>query len=171
VYASLSDLASYPAIYTLTVLPIAVSRWVVFIKGANKVPFWATVLSDGIFALSGLLNVILFAITRPTLVPMRKASHGFNSSVHIFPSNSPVASRRHDPQAYVHTFDPNEEWRVAPRLSPIDKIPPHPTFPPPIHKLALVHEDMTVPSAAGSVDEERTPRSSQQDPRRDSGHL
>lgn len=60
--------------YTITVLPIAVVRWSAF--SSNNVPFAATIVADVLFASSGLLNVILFAITRPALLPSRDRRTG-----------------------------------------------------------------------------------------------
>ncbi|CAL1695298.1 unnamed protein product [Somion occarium] len=59
----------YPAVYTCTVLPIAIVRWRAFL--GHCVPWAATVVADVIFASSGLLNVLLFTITRPNLLPRR----------------------------------------------------------------------------------------------------
>ncbi|KAJ3491057.1 hypothetical protein NLI96_g991 [Meripilus lineatus] len=60
----------YPLIYTCTVLPIAIVRWRAF---SNRcVPWAATVVAGVIFASSGLLNVLLFTTTRPTLLPSRE---------------------------------------------------------------------------------------------------
>ncbi|KAI0687755.1 hypothetical protein BC835DRAFT_1286036 [Cytidiella melzeri] len=59
----------YPAAYTVTVLPIAVTRWLGFT--GHQVPWAATVFADVVFASSGYLNVILFTVTRPRLLPDR----------------------------------------------------------------------------------------------------
>lgn len=59
----------YPAVYTITVFPMTVTRWMSF-SGAS-VPFAATAFASVTFWSSGLFNVILFAITRPRLLPSR----------------------------------------------------------------------------------------------------
>jgi len=59
----------YPALYTVTVLPIAIVRWDAFFGGC--VPWAATVFSDVVFASSGLFNVLLYGFTRPNLLPQR----------------------------------------------------------------------------------------------------
>lgn len=64
---------SYPAIYTITVLPIAIVRFRAFHD--QHVPFAATVVSDVLFSSSGLFNVILFALTRPSLLPRRNSQY------------------------------------------------------------------------------------------------
>lgn len=62
----------YPAAYTITVLPIAICRWLGFdSQGCSRVPWAATVFADLIFASSGFLNVLLYMITRPNLRPHR----------------------------------------------------------------------------------------------------
>jgi len=63
----------YPAIYTITVLPIAIVRFRAFHD--QHVPFAATVVSDVLFSSSGLFNVILFALTRPSLLPRRNSQY------------------------------------------------------------------------------------------------
>ncbi|KIP12487.1 hypothetical protein PHLGIDRAFT_124026 [Phlebiopsis gigantea 11061_1 CR5-6] len=62
----------YPAVYTITVLPIAITRWLGFdSNGCSRVPWPATVFADLVFASSGFLNVVLYSFTRPTLRPQR----------------------------------------------------------------------------------------------------
>ncbi|KIJ68570.1 hypothetical protein HYDPIDRAFT_24830 [Hydnomerulius pinastri MD-312] len=61
----------YPAVYVMTVLPISVARFTEFNK--HSVPFAVTAVADTIFASSGLLNVALYALTRPKLMPRRHA--------------------------------------------------------------------------------------------------
>lgn len=51
-----------PVIYTAIVLPVAICRWIEF--GGGRVPLAATFVTDGIFLLSGAINVALFATTR-----------------------------------------------------------------------------------------------------------
>ncbi|KAG9050692.1 hypothetical protein FS837_003030 [Tulasnella sp. UAMH 9824] len=51
-----------PVIYTAIVLPVAVCRWIEF--GGGDVPLAATFATDGIFLLSGAINVALFSTTR-----------------------------------------------------------------------------------------------------------
>ncbi|KAJ7034572.1 hypothetical protein C8F04DRAFT_1101405 [Mycena alexandri] len=55
----------YPVVYTLILIPISISRLSSF-AGAN-VPFWATILTDMIFNLTGFANVLLLAATRKLL--------------------------------------------------------------------------------------------------------
>jgi len=62
----------YPAVYIITVLPIAIVRWTTFSNSNSKVPFAATAFSDVLFASSGWLNVFLYSFTRPKLLPRRE---------------------------------------------------------------------------------------------------
>ncbi|KAK7059068.1 hypothetical protein VNI00_001692 [Paramarasmius palmivorus] len=62
----------YPLIYIITVFPIAVARWLAF--GGTKVPFAATAFAAILFSSSGLFNTLLFAWTRPKLLPTREGS-------------------------------------------------------------------------------------------------
>lgn len=78
----------YPLIYTVTVLPIAIVRFRAF--HAQHVPFAATVFADVLFSLSGLFNVILFAFTRPSLLPRRESQllpHSMSFSLRSRPTD------------------------------------------------------------------------------------
>ncbi|KAI0814885.1 hypothetical protein BC629DRAFT_1588573 [Irpex lacteus] len=87
----------YPATYTITVLPIAVTRWRGFT--GHQVPWAATVFSDVVFASSGYLNVILFTLTRPRLLPSRQSrEHSFSTTNSRVISSPPLSpnSMYHD---------------------------------------------------------------------------
>ncbi|KAF8342805.1 uncharacterized protein EI90DRAFT_2892443, partial [Cantharellus anzutake] len=56
----------YPLAYTITVLPIAICRWRAF--NGHDVPWAATVVSDVLFCSSGLVNSLLYPLTRPSLL-------------------------------------------------------------------------------------------------------
>lgn len=82
----------YPALYTVTVLPIAIVRWESFLGGC--VPWAATVFADVVFASSGLFNVLLYSFTRPNLLPQRdratsNSDHGHGGSFKLSPPVSP----------------------------------------------------------------------------------
>jgi hypothetical protein len=49
-----------------------VVRLITFFNANAYVPFAATAFADALFASSGLLNVILFALTRPKVLPSRE---------------------------------------------------------------------------------------------------
>jgi hypothetical protein len=53
------------------VLPIAIVRWTEFSR--DDIPFSATVFADIVYLSSGLFNVILYSLTRPFLLPQRRA--------------------------------------------------------------------------------------------------
>jgi hypothetical protein len=65
----------YPAVYLICITPNTLSRWLTF--SGYKVPYQYTFFANTLFSLSGLLNAVLFFLTRPDLV--------------IGPSNSPSA--------------------------------------------------------------------------------
>ncbi|KAF8971222.1 hypothetical protein BDZ97DRAFT_1914223 [Flammula alnicola] len=56
----------YPALYIFCVFPNSLSRWLTF-RGFNT-PYQFTLFANSLYGLSGMLNVILFFITRPELV-------------------------------------------------------------------------------------------------------
>ncbi|RDB30849.1 hypothetical protein Hypma_005911 [Hypsizygus marmoreus] len=56
----------YPAVYIFCVFPVGLVRWLVF--SGNYVPRPATIFASIVFSLSGLLNTILYVLTRPELV-------------------------------------------------------------------------------------------------------
>ncbi|KAF9076164.1 hypothetical protein BDP27DRAFT_887179 [Rhodocollybia butyracea] len=66
----------YPLIYILAVFPITVVRWLAFT--GSTVPFAATAFASITFSSSGVCNVILFAVTRPKLLPHREEQLTFN---------------------------------------------------------------------------------------------
>ncbi|KAH9079687.1 hypothetical protein EDB83DRAFT_2671293 [Lactarius deliciosus] len=73
---------AYPIIYIITVLPLAATRYSFFINGHTP-PFGVTVFADGLYLASGLFNVLLYAYTRPFLLP-----HGSDS-----PDNQSISIR------------------------------------------------------------------------------
>ncbi|KAF5385417.1 hypothetical protein D9757_005381 [Collybiopsis confluens] len=87
----------YPLIYILAVSPITIVRWMAF-SGTN-VPFPATAFASVVFSLSGVFNVILFAMTRPKLLPHREPRArirpfsfpaGTHPSLRYTPANNPI---------------------------------------------------------------------------------
>ncbi|KAH9066383.1 hypothetical protein EDB87DRAFT_714430 [Lactarius vividus] len=73
---------AYPIIYIITVLPLAATRYSFFINGHTP-PFGVTTFADGLYLASGLFNVLLYAYTRPFLLP-----HGGDS-----PDNQSISIR------------------------------------------------------------------------------
>ena len=66
-------LARYPIVYAVLVLPLSVARWIGFVQEThgdrkNHVPPTALLSVQVIYCLSGLANVILFFLTRPSLL-------------------------------------------------------------------------------------------------------
>ncbi|KAJ6469357.1 hypothetical protein C8R45DRAFT_1105223 [Mycena sanguinolenta] len=58
----------YPIVYTLLLVPITIARGAEF--GGAKVPFWAFVITDIIFNLNALANIVLLGATRKRLPDM-----------------------------------------------------------------------------------------------------
>lgn len=81
--------SSYPAVYIVTVFPLSVVRWMAFT--GITVPFPATCVASVLFSSSGLLNVILFSLTRPGLVPNRANRFGFDPDNTRLPITSVVS--------------------------------------------------------------------------------
>ncbi|KIN97035.1 hypothetical protein M404DRAFT_161524 [Pisolithus tinctorius Marx 270] len=69
----------YPLVYIMVVLPVSAARFAQF--GGHDVPFAVTIFTDTLFALSGLFDTILYAFTRPKLMPRRKPSHDPQSAL------------------------------------------------------------------------------------------
>jgi len=67
----------FPIVYTLIIIPITLARLSQF-AGAH-VPFWATVVTDMIFNLTGFANVLLLAATRK-LLPDASALPDFSTA-------------------------------------------------------------------------------------------
>ncbi|KAF8342807.1 uncharacterized protein EI90DRAFT_2894971, partial [Cantharellus anzutake] len=57
----------YPLAYTITVIPFSICRWRTF--NGYSVPWAATVVADILFCSSGLVNSLLYPLTRPSLLP------------------------------------------------------------------------------------------------------
>jgi hypothetical protein len=62
----------YPIAYAIVIVPVSITRWIGFkqeIAGEeDHVSSAAKLFAITIFALSGLVNVLLFLITRPNLL-------------------------------------------------------------------------------------------------------
>ncbi|KAI6149668.1 hypothetical protein BKA82DRAFT_161481 [Pisolithus tinctorius] len=87
----------YPLVYIIVVLPISAARFSEF-KG-HTVPFAVTIFTDTLFALSGLFDTILYAFTRPRLLP-RRPSHDPQSVLLARISGARMAHDRF-PQDYM----------------------------------------------------------------------
>jgi hypothetical protein len=66
----------YPLIYSLSVTPLTVARWLEFKREwdgeSNNIPGAVTFTVASIYSLSGFANVVLFASTRPDLLLFQK---------------------------------------------------------------------------------------------------
>lgn len=129
------------------VLPIAVARWTEF--DHSDIPFAATVVCDMIYMSSGLINVIVYALTRPFLLPHREnrgrmVENSINlsfASQHDTPMRTPRLARTpgttgsfdlrspHSASVFVGDQDgglgPGEPFRL---VMPLPAPPPRGTF-------------------------------------------
>ena len=104
----------YPFIYIITVLPIAVTRWLTFSDTNLVVPFGATAFSAIMFSLSGFFNVVLFTWTRPALMPANKRRPSINIQV----SRTTYSTRgAGGAAAGAHASGPYPHHRGKPRVS------------------------------------------------------
>ncbi|KDQ11331.1 hypothetical protein BOTBODRAFT_147232 [Botryobasidium botryosum FD-172 SS1] len=121
----------YPMAYTITVLPITIYRWVPIHADENvrpqDEPFGSTGFCAAVFALSGFINVILFVLTRPSLLLLgdddanggatiahtRDRSLGINMGMGAARSGSAAQSRPscRDPHArsHIHNWSASED--------------------------------------------------------------
>ncbi|KAI6001098.1 hypothetical protein F5J12DRAFT_771334 [Pisolithus orientalis] len=88
----------YPLVYIMVVLPVSAARFAQF--GGHDVPFAVTIFTDTLFALSGLFDTILYAFTRPKLMPRRKTSRDPQSVLLARITTGRVADDRF-PQDYM----------------------------------------------------------------------
>ncbi|KAH9172723.1 hypothetical protein EDB89DRAFT_2164381 [Lactarius sanguifluus] len=63
----------YPLVYVFNVLPLSAVRY--SISAHRDVPFGVIVLADVVYLSSGILNVLLFSVTRPFLLPHDLPKH------------------------------------------------------------------------------------------------
>ncbi|KAF9236419.1 hypothetical protein BU15DRAFT_76993 [Melanogaster broomeanus] len=95
----------YPAVYTLTVLPISAARFSAFTD--HSVPFSLTAIAETLFALSGLLDVALYSLTRPKLMPQREAREQPPSVMLRSPSTRTYRTQGRPPYTHDLTLDAN----------------------------------------------------------------
>ncbi|KAL5495464.1 hypothetical protein ACEPAI_927 [Sanghuangporus weigelae] len=88
-----SQMLFYPAVYTITILPIAIVRFRAFHD--EHVPFAYTAIADVLFVCSGFFNVCLFGFTRPSLLPRRDTFASSGQSLHplTFSLRSPTVDQ------------------------------------------------------------------------------
>jgi len=114
----------YPLIYILNVLPLSAVRYSSFTH--HDIPFWVTTFTDIIYLSSGLLNVLLFSITRPFLLPHDLPKPDDVSDI-TFPciriTSSPQSDSIHEEASCAHTCAQGHELYQWPRSdSPVSHI-------------------------------------------------
>jgi len=106
----------YPLIYIIAVTPITVVRWLSF--AGSDVPFPATAFASITFGSSGVFNVLLFALTRPKLLPHRehRILRSISSSQAGRGSPLSTVAARNTP---IDQFgDVSMNWKITPRTIP-----------------------------------------------------
>lgn len=97
------QLAFYPLVYFICVLPASITRWMQF--SGHRVPHQAAAFTSCLFSLSGLFNVILFFKTRPQLItggdiaPTQHSGHGITPQHGQLPREPP---QEKDSANYAH---------------------------------------------------------------------
>lgn len=87
VKAVANSLLFYPAVYIFCVFPNTLSRWLYFTNRLNHPPpYQFTLFASSIYGLSGMFNLILFFLTRPTVV-VGPASTGVVLPIHRRPDS------------------------------------------------------------------------------------
>ncbi|KIP11516.1 hypothetical protein PHLGIDRAFT_114372 [Phlebiopsis gigantea 11061_1 CR5-6] len=120
----------YPVAYTIIILPIAVCRFAAW-SGA-EVPFAATIFTDSLYLLSGLVNVLLFCLTRRVLPRHSVVTHRFRASEDEEPDfesagpASPVAAG-----SYLAETDAYGDEKVFKRVESPDSDADADALPPP----------------------------------------
>ena len=72
--------SSYPLVFALLVVPLSVGRWIGFVQEShgdrkNHVPPMALIAVETIYKFSGVANVMLFLLTRPSLLLFSRDTH------------------------------------------------------------------------------------------------
>ncbi|KAJ3779096.1 hypothetical protein FB446DRAFT_710994, partial [Lentinula raphanica] len=114
----------YPLIYILAVTPITVVRFMAF--SGSEVPFPATAFASITFSSSGVFNVILFALTRPKLLPIRverTPPRHFSFSVGLGPPPLPPLPSSPLRKTYSssdigHDAGEGPSWKMTPPVLP-----------------------------------------------------
>lgn len=115
----------YPVAYTCIILPIAISRFAAW-SGAD-VSFAATIFTDSIYLLSGLINVALFCLTRRVLPRHSVITTRFTRDPEDGPSGGPPAAEVPDfntaEKAGETVFEDDRSDRVFKQVSSPDSEP------------------------------------------------
>ncbi|KAI6033298.1 hypothetical protein EDC04DRAFT_2213696 [Pisolithus marmoratus] len=117
-----TQLFYYPLVYIIVVLPISAARFSQF-RG-HRVPFAVTAFADTLFASSGLFNMILYAVTRPILMP-RRPSKGPQLAFLARPTNVRMAHDRFPQDCMVK----NDNFVMDPGLSRFHDVSDFPRAP------------------------------------------
>ncbi|KZT38481.1 hypothetical protein SISSUDRAFT_733376 [Sistotremastrum suecicum HHB10207 ss-3] len=70
------EMVLYPVIYMIAIVPSSIVRFIQFTQLQDP-PFYASDIASIAFASSGILNVLLFSFTRPSLLRRRETMTGY----------------------------------------------------------------------------------------------
>jgi len=116
----------HPLAYSILLLPVTIARFTAF--GGHNVPFWATIVSDFIFNLQGIVNVILLASTRhfipdttllPIFTPRREINLSTSEAYGITPF---VLAEAVPPLPSTHLSDSLRRTNSQRSVSTIDSV-------------------------------------------------
>ncbi|KAF8502191.1 hypothetical protein F5888DRAFT_1918898 [Russula emetica] len=93
----------YPLAYSLVVLPISISRWLLFTH--HHVSSAATFFANSMFYLSGAINVLLFLIIRPELLLFRRPEELAEPEIELAPQGTGPAIVS-DTEKFQHSPEP-----------------------------------------------------------------
>ncbi|KAH9949694.1 hypothetical protein B0H21DRAFT_875451 [Amylocystis lapponica] len=101
----------HPVAYSVLLLPVTLARFIAF--SGHEVPFWATVVTDFIFNLQGIVNVILlvgigYLIPETALLPIFTPRKGIDTSTSEAYGITPFVLSK-----------PEETEKILPRAPPV----------------------------------------------------
>ncbi|KZS91207.1 hypothetical protein SISNIDRAFT_551043 [Sistotremastrum niveocremeum HHB9708] len=107
------QMSLYPVIYMITITPISITRFIQFARPTHPPPFAVTAFASIMFSSSGTLNVLLFSITRPALIPRRTPVVEVHSPT--TPMSNTIQWRRRNEAA---DLDEEDQWSMSKIPSP-----------------------------------------------------
>ncbi|KAG8927978.1 hypothetical protein FRC03_003648 [Tulasnella sp. 419] len=132
----------YPISYTILVLPLSITRWSTFENSDEpdtvaEINITTTTVVLFIFGCSGLVNVLLFLLTRPNLLLFNRKRHAnqLSSNISFAPQKQgPLTRSLRAPSGAPQT---NDNWGYDDDYDRAESpYPPYPSYPPPPHTLA-----------------------------------
>jgi len=95
---------SYPAAYTVIVLPLTIARWLLFTH--HGVTSTVTFFAISVFYLSGAINVVLFLIFKPRLLLFHRPEEHGDSESEVELASLPSVEQVLPPGGEPHNTEP-----------------------------------------------------------------